>query len=200
MKVICVTDRSLCGDSFLTQLEKICAGGADRIILREKDMDDRDYIQLASRASEICRSFGTPLSLHTHFNAAEILGAEKIHLPYSVFVEKAPACMSYRTVGVSVHSAAEAMECEKLGASYVTAGHIFPTDCKKGLPPRGTEFLTEVCDCVDIPVYAIGGITPENAAFAAAAGASGVCLMSSLMKSQNPAELIRAVSDSGSVL
>ena len=50
------------------------------------------------------------------------------------------------------------MEAERLGATYVTAGHIFTTDCKKGLPPRGLDFLKNVCDAVTIPVYGIGGI------------------------------------------
>ena len=50
------------------------------------------------------------------------------------------------------------MEAERLGAAYVTAGHIFTTDCKKGLPPRGLDFLKNVCDAVTIPVYGIVGI------------------------------------------
>lgn len=49
-------------------------------------------------------------------------------------------------------------EAEQLGASYLTAGHIYATDCKRGLPPRGLGFLKEVCREVSIPVYGIGGI------------------------------------------
>ncbi len=45
-----------------------------------------------------------------------------------------------------------------MGASYLTAGHIYATDCKRGLPPRGLGFLKEVCREVSIPVYGIGGI------------------------------------------
>ena len=49
-------------------------------------------------------------------------------------------------IGVSIHSAEEAKEAVSLGASYLTAGHIFTTDCKKGVPARGLEFLKEVCE------------------------------------------------------
>lgn len=191
MRVICVTDRKLCGDGFLSQLGKICAGGISRIILREKDLDEADYSSLAAEAMEICRNYSTPISLHTYINAAAELHAEGIHLTCQSFVENRRNLSDFTSVGVSVHSASEAQMCERLGASYVTAGHIFPTDCKKGVPPRGLDYLEEICGGVNIPVYAIGGISPENVRYTVSAGASGVCMMSSLMKSKEPAELIK---------
>lgn len=191
MRVICVTDRKLCGDGFLSQLGKICAGGISRIILREKDMNEDDYSRLAAKAMEICRSSGTPISLHTYVNAANELHAEGIHLTYQSFMDNRESLSAFASVGVSVHSAAEAQSSERFGASYVTAGHIFPTDCKKGVPPRGVDYLTEICGRVNIPVYAIGGISPGNVRYAASAGAAGVCVMSSLMRSTDPAELIK---------
>lgn len=63
------------------------------------------------------------------------------------------AAKEFETVGVSVHSADEAVLAEKMGATYVTAGHIFATDCKKGLEPRGIEFLKNAVSSVDIDVY-----------------------------------------------
>lgn len=83
---------------------------------------------------------------------------------------------------MSVHSVEQAVRAQQLGADFLIAGHIFPTDCKPGLPPRGLEFLGQVCRAVTIPVYAIGGITPENAPLAVKAGAAGVCIMSGAMK------------------
>ena len=64
--------------------------------------------------------------------------------------------------GVSVHSVEDARLAEQCGATYLTAGHVFVTDCKKGLAPRGLDFLHEVCSSVKIPVYAIGGIHEEK--------------------------------------
>ena len=81
----------------------------------------------------------------------------------------------------------------KLGCSYITAGHIFATDCKRGLPGRGPEFLAEVCRTVDIPVYGIGGISPENIREVRAAGAAGACLMSSLMTAEDVPALMKAM-------
>ena len=87
-------------------------------------------------------------------------------------------------IGASIHSVEEAKRAEKLGASYLTAGHIYKTGCKPDLAPRGLEFLREVCQSVDIPVYAIGGIHLEGSQFAEIqeAGAKGGCVMSEFMR------------------
>ena len=76
------------------------------------------------------------------------------------------------------------MEAEQLGAAYVTAGHIFTTDCKKGLPPRGLDFLKNICDAVTIPVYGIGGIKfdPQQWNSLKKQGACGGCIMSGMMQ------------------
>lgn len=90
----------------------------------------------------------------------------------------------FPVLGTSVHSAAEAVEAEALGASYLTAGHIYATDCKKGLPPRGLHFLKEVCQSVSIPVYAIGGIKLDGKQLEEVMqyGAEGGCVMSGMME------------------
>jgi thiamine-phosphate pyrophosphorylase len=84
----------------------------------------------------------------------------------------------FALLGVSTHSVEQIQEACEIGASYVFYGHVFQTDCKKGVPPRGLELLQRMCAQADVPVYAIGGITPENAMQAVDAGAAGVCVMS----------------------
>ena len=77
----------------------------------------------------------------------------------------------------------KAIEAQKLGATYISAGHIFATDCKKDLPSRGLEFLKEVCNSVTIPVYAIGGIKLSDVQMdeIIKCGAKGGCIMSGMM-------------------
>ena len=117
--------------------------------------------------------------------AAHILGADGIHLPLWKLREAAEKKQldGFTTIGVSVHAANEALEALSLGATYLTAGHIYATDCKKGLPPRGTAFLREICQTVSIPVYAIGGIRLEAAQIreVMSCGAVGGCIMSGMM-------------------
>ena len=67
---------------------------------------------------------------------------------------------------------------------YMTAGHIYVTDCKKGLAPRGLGFLKDVCSTVNVPVYAIGGIKFDKKQWEELKqkGASGGCIMSGMME------------------
>lgn len=189
--IICVTDRKSCREDFFTRLDKIAAAMPDRIILRDKESDIDDYTVFAEKSLKICRKYNIPCSIHTYADTAEKLGAGDIHIPMTVlrsFSENITG--RFRTVGASVHSVEEAAEAENFGADYITAGHIFTTNCKKGLPPRGLSFLEKVCKNVDIPVYAIGGINPENISSIRNAGASGACIMSSFMNCDDPVLLL----------
>ena len=101
----------------------------------------------------------------------------------------------FRTLGASCHSVEDALLARKLGCTCLTAGHIFATACKPGLEPRGLEFLRAVCAAVDVPVYAIGGISPENIAAVREAGAAGACVMSGFMAAEDPAALMERLRD-----
>lgn len=182
-KVLAVTNRHLCEErEFLKQVGKVADLPVAGIILREKDLTEEEYEELAKAVMEICRKVGRKCILHSFSFAAKRLGAEYLHVPLQMFQQMPELAKEFREIGVSVHSAQEAAEAEKLGASYVVAGHIFPTDCKKGVPPRGLEYLREICETVKIPVYGIGGITCENLPEILKAGAAGGCMMSELNK------------------
>ena len=132
----------------------------------------------------ICREYDVPCMLHTYINTARKLEHPFIHLPLFLLKEYQGKLENFRGIGCSVHSVEDALEAQKLGATYLTAGHIYTTNCKKGLPPRGLKFLWDVCDSVTIPVYAIGGIHPgtEQISEVIARGAAGGCIMSDMMK------------------
>lgn len=175
----------------MEQLAKIAEADPKYIILREKDLDEAEYRVLAQKAMEICSHSDTKLVLHYFWKTAIELGADSVHLPLHILRElSAEEKCCFRLIGASCHSVEDAVDAEKLGASYITAGHVFATDCKKGLPPRGLGFLREVCQSVGIPVYAIGGISPENFSEAIETGASGACVMSGFMRSSDPKALM----------
>lgn len=184
---IAITNRHLCPGDFLTQIEKLAKSGRYRILLREKDLPYHEYEALAKEVLGICRTYQADCIFHFYPEAAENLGCMKLHLPLPSLRQQ-PGLSERFTVGASIHSIEEAQEAYRLGASYLTAGHIFKTDCKKGLLPRGLIFLKKVCESVPIPIYAIGGISRENAGQAVSAGAAGICLMSTLMREEDPAE------------
>lgn len=180
--ILCVTNRTLCKGDFLKRIEKIASAHPAGIILREKDLSEAEYKELAEMVIKICNKYGTPCILHSFAGIAAELKCTALHLPLHILRilsddEKA----MFSTLGASCHSVEDAIEAEKLGCTYITAGHVFDTDCKKGLPGRGLDFLVKVCEEVSVPVYAIGGIRADNIADVRNAGAAGACVMSGSM-------------------
>lgn len=160
----------------------------DMLIVREKHLTEESYQKLFASVWEKCRNTCRKMDSltvipHTYLAAAEKTGSTGIHLPLPLLRKYygREKLTGISHVGVSIHSAEEAKEAEQLGASYVTAGHIFSTNCKPGVPPRGITFLEQICDNVNIPVYAIGGIHPENLSQIQGSGAAGACMMSEFM-------------------
>ena len=172
---IVITNRHLCKGNFLVAIEKALVHKPFAMLLREKDLPRDKYITLTGAVDRICKAHGVPLIPHTHV----VPGIPRLHLPVAL-ADKQKAEMF--DLSLSVHSLEEARRAEEMGAAFVIAGHIFATQSKAGLPPRGLDFLREVCGSVRIPVFAIGGITSGNAQLCIDAGAAGACRMSYWME------------------
>ena len=155
-----VTDRSLCRDDFFDRIDRIASCHPEMIILREKGTPRDELETIAYRCLEICERNETPLSLNGDLSIARELDICRVHL--GIDRMRTGDLNGFTLVGVSVHSREEAIEAESLGADYLIAGHVFETTCKP-FAPRGIGFLNDVCDSVDIPVYAIGGINNDGA-------------------------------------
>ena len=200
IKLNIISNRKLCENENLEkQIEKIFSAYERKIILknfeivaltlREKDFNKNEYLKLIEEIYPICQKYKINLILHQNYdlNLDDKYNIEGIHLSYSIFKSlneniKAELIKKYKRIGVSVHSLNEAKEVESLGASYVVAGHIFETDCKKGLEPRGLKFIEDLSSALSIPIFAIGGIDEKNSLSVINSGAVSVCMMSTLMK------------------
>ncbi len=187
--LIYVTNRNLCRDDFLNRISCLVSGKPHAIILREKDLNPEDYEALAEKVKVICDSAGVQLVVNKFITAAKNLGVSSVHVSLEDFLKYKESLQSFPKVWVSVHSVKEAQEAYNSGASALIAGHIYETDCKKGLPPRGLDFLREVCSSVYIPVFGIGGITQDRVKEVTEAGAKGVCIMSEAMTCLSPSSL-----------
>lgn len=187
--LICITNQQLCEDDFLSRIDKIASGKPHAIMLREKELSDIEYENLAIKVKEICDNHQVNLIINQNIETAERLNIGGIQLSIADLRKHREAIKNFKQVGVSVHSVDQATEAEVSGADYLIAGHIFPTDCKKGMPARGLRFLKEICDSVRIPVFAIGGISEVNYKIALLAGAKGVCIMSEAMTTTHPETL-----------
>ncbi|MDD4168730.1 MAG: thiamine phosphate synthase [Desulfotomaculaceae bacterium] len=187
--LICITNRKLCRDDFLNRIDQIAKGKPHAIMLREKDSSTPEYKSLVKKIIEICVKNQVSLIINQNIEIAVEMNCSYIHLSMPDLRKYKKKIKLFSQTGASVHSVSEAREAQELGATYLIAGHIFPTACKEGVPPRGLSFLREVCDAVEIPVLAIGGITKDNVKAVTRTGAKGICVMSEAMTCLKPVEL-----------
>lgn len=200
IKLNIISNRKLCENENLEkQIEKIFSAYQRKIILenfeivaltlREKDLYKNEYLKLVEKIYPICQKYRIDLILHQNYDLRldNKYNVEGLHLSYNTFKSlnkniREELIRKYKKIGVSIHSIDEAKEVENLGATYIVAGHIFKTDCKKDLEPRGLKFIQELSLILTIPIFAIGGINQENSHLVINSGAFGVCMMSSLMR------------------
>ena len=184
---IVITNRSLVHGDFLKQLEKVTRLHPHALILREKDLTDEAYEALAKKILELCQREGVPCFLQTKPSIARRLGCKNMHLSIPVLKglqesDKKTLKKDFQNLSVSCHSMEDVKTAVKNGATQIVLGTIFETECKKGLPGKGVDFVREICQSCPIPVYAIGGINEVRLAKVMDAGAAGGCMMSGFMR------------------
>lgn len=135
---------------------------------RRDSVEDLIRTALARRA---------PHNLTLISNAYPVPGSQLLHLTALGLRELSWAggggCLR-RAFGASTHSVQEALLAEKMGADYLTLSPLFPTASKPGATGGGLELLREVCAAVSVPVFALGGVTLQNAHHCIEAGAYGI--------------------------
>lgn len=190
LPLIAVTDSASCPRPLAEQIErltKLTELRPQAVILRAKALDKAAYRTLALQAQQSCEAAGIALILHSDWQLARELGISMLHLPLALLRQISEYERAYFTwLSTSVHSVGEAQEAQALGATVLIAGHIYTTQCKAGLAPRGLSFLQAVCSAISLPVYAIGGISFDASQHAElqANGARGACVMSAYMRLQ----------------
>ncbi|WP_238885406.1 thiamine phosphate synthase [Clostridium sp. YIM B02551] len=192
--LICVTNKKLCKDDFLNRINLLAKGNPYGIMLREKDLTLFEYEALAIKVKEICEINQVSLIINQNIDVALKLNIPSIQLSMSNLRLYKDKLSKFSNIGASIHSVEEVREAQELGATYLIAGHIFPTNCKKGVPERGLTFLEEVCNAVSIPVFAIGGITDDKLEAVKNTGATGVCVMSEAMTCTDPINFVKRFS------
>jgi len=193
-RLYAVTDRSQVPGGGLAGLVSLLAGaGLKGLQLREKDLKESQLVELASAIRPAMEVHGVQWMLNGPVSAVSAAGASGIHLSSSVDVRPARARLGQSIlIGKSIHSLPEAGSAVEDGADFLLFGPVFDTPSKWVFgPPQGIERLREVCESVDIPVYAVGGISPERAAECLKAGARGVAVISGLMTAKDPVEALK---------
>ena len=185
-----VTDRSLTqGRDLLWVLQQALDGGVEAIQLREKDLGGRELFFLAEAARKLTQSYHARLLINDRIDLALAVDADGVHLSTaSIPIESARALLGrQRLLGASTHSLEEAAEAERNGADFVVFGPVYftPSKAPYGVP-QGLAALKKVVEKISLPIYAIGGIKPENIADARRTGVRGVALISAVMSAADP--------------
>ena len=181
-----VTDRHwLKGRSLKEDVESALKGGASFIQLREKEdmaLDHDAYLQEALEIGRLCRSYGVPFVLDDEVDLAIEADADGVH----VGQEDMEAGMvreklgKEKILGVSVQTVEEAILAKERGADYLGVGAVFPTGSKKDAVDVSFETLQAICEAVDLPVVAIGGISRENVMELKDSGIAGIAVISAI--------------------
>ena len=175
-------------EAFLHRVELSLRGGVTLLQLREKNRSTKDYIRLAEKVHAIAKRYQVPLIIDDRVDVALAIDAEGVH----VGAEDMPVALARtlmgddKIVGATAKTVPWAREAWEQGADYLGVGAIYPTTTKVKTVLTSTDTLREICNAVPIPVNAIGGLNKENIDVLAGIPIAGICVVSAIMKAEDP--------------
>lgn len=189
MLLYAVTDRAWAGKSRLyEQVEEVLKNGATCVQLREKDLDDESFLTEAMELADLCKQYHVPFIINDNVDIAVKCGADGIHVGQEDMITSAVRARVGESmiIGVSAHTVEEALEAVKNGADYLGLGSVFSTSTKLDVDQMPYETLKAICDAVDVPTVAIGGISKENILQLSGSGVDGVAVISAIFGAEDP--------------
>ena len=178
---------------FLFRVEQALKGGATLLQLREKEKSTREYIELAEKVHEITKRYNVPLIIDDRVDVALAIDAEGVHVgALDMPIAIARKLMGEdKIVGATAKTVPWAKEAYEQGADYLGVGAIYPTTTKVVTVLTSTETLDAITKAVPIPVNAIGGLNKDNLDILKGISISGICVVSAIMKADNPEKAAR---------
>lgn len=188
MLLYAVTDQKWTGQQTLyQQIEQAIKGGITCVQLREKNLEEAEFIAEAKQVAALCKKHGVPLIINDNLKVAIACGADGVHLGQQdcAAAEVRKQVGNDMIIGVSVHNVSEALQAVADGADYLGAGAVFSTATKRDASALPLETLRDICKSVAIPVVAIGGIGKENIFKLQGSGIAGVAVVSAIFAAEN---------------
>ena len=188
MLLYAVTDRAWTGEQTLyEQVEAALKGGVTCVQLREKELDETAFLQEAKDICALCHRYGVPFIVNDNVDVAIACQADGIHVGQEDLAagEVRRRVGDAMLLGVSVHTVEEARRAVRDGADYLGLGAVFPTSTKTDVEQMTNETLRAICDAVDVPVVAIGGINRGNLLKLSGSGVDGVALVSAIFSAED---------------
>ena len=183
-----VTDRSwLGGETLRSQVERALKGGATFIQLREKELNEGDFLEEAKEIQKLCREYHVPFVINDNVEIAAAVNADGVHVGQSDMeaLDVRRKLGPDKIIGVSAQTVEQALKAQEHGADYLGVGAVFPTGSKADAVEVSHETVKAICEAVDIPVIAIGGITKENVKELAGCGICGIAVISTVFAQED---------------
>ena len=184
-------------ETLYQQVEKALKGGVTCVQLREKYMAEEELLQEAVKLRELCGSYGVPLIINDNLKVALESGADGIHVGQQDMPADEIRRIAGRKliVGVTAKTVEQAKKAQADGADYLGVGAVFPSPTKQGAIRITKEMLKEICESVDIPAVAIGGVSLSNMHELKGCGMSGFAVVSAVFAADDvrtAAEMLKA--------
>lgn len=183
-----VTDRTwLREKSLYEQVEAALAGGVTMVQLREKKLALKEFRKEAESINHLCKKYNVPLIINDNVELALAVGAAGVHIgQQDMDIKDARRILGEdKIIGVSARTVDQALAAWRAGADYLGSGAVFGTTTKGDASMLSLETFREICEAVDIPVVAIGGVTEENILKLKGLGAAGVAVVSAIFASED---------------
>lgn len=178
-----VTDRYWTGKQTLyQQVEDCLKGGATFVQLREKTLDEENFLKEAVEIQELCRRYNVPFVVNDNVEIAIAMNADGVHVGQSDMEagDVRSKLGEEKIIGVSAQTVEQARLAEARGADYLGVGAVFPTGSKDDADDVSHETLKAICEAVSIPVIAIGGIGAHNVKELSGTGICGIAVISAI--------------------
>ena len=184
-------------EEFLRRIEAALRGGVTVLQIREKDKTTREYLSLARKVHELTRKYNVPLIIDDRLDIALAMDAEGVHLGQSDMpIDLARKILgTEKIIGATAKTVPQALEAYGQGADYLGVGAIYPTTTKVKTVLTSTDTLRDICNAVPIPANAIGGLNQENMDILAGIPIAGICVVSAIMKAEDPGEAAGALKE-----
>ncbi|MBS1224312.1 MAG: thiamine monophosphate synthase [Proteobacteria bacterium] len=177
-----ITDALLIPDDRLTEaVEQAILGGAWLIQYRDKSHDDARRLTQARALNELCQHHEVPLIINDDVELAAQVGAAGVHVGKddSAFAIARARLGGNALIGVSCYDRLDlALEAVRAGADYVAFGAFFPSPTKPTEIRASVALLRKARAALNVPIVAIGGITPDNAPLLLDVGADALAVVS----------------------
>ena len=198
LRLYAVTDRHWLNGRTLAQcvLDAI-DGGATFVQLREKDLDQENFLREAQELKEICAARFVPFVVNDNVEIAKKVGADGVHVGQSdmACIEARRVLGDDKIIGVSACTVEQALLAEKQGADYLGVGAVFTTASKDDAKSVPIDTLKEICRAVKIPVVAIGGINAGNVRQLKGSGIAGISVISAIFANDDIKGATKNLSD-----